>query len=547
MPSIARRIGKLTCLSAALLALASCRLVISTDEGGHIQSQSGRFDCHRASCAYEIEDQVEDVFVAVPAEGYRFAGWEGICGQSPTATCEAAITPLPEEMSEFDGDAPLAAIFESTAVKRTWYRDRDGDNFGAPNEGRRAHVRPEGFALLNTDCDDGDPDIHPWTREKPDGVDNNCNGKVDERTRNARFYLDHDGDGYGDPAISREGKKKPRGYVRNNFDCDDSNAAINPGMEEEPDSVDNDCDGKIDNLESRLYRDVDGDGFGGSDWFIDTTEAVSGYVEQTGDCDDSNDRVHPGASETLDSVDNNCDGEVDEGFRTRNYYRDVDGDGFGDRADVVQATEAPEGYVRNPSDNCPSVYNPSQADVDGDGQGDHCDAVDNRQNDDEPGNGDSNNGGTGNTGGNGGASCDVSAEDQAMLDAVNAFRAQARNCGSRGSFAAAPTLTWSCQLEAAALGHSSDMASNNFFGHQGSNGSSPGQRISQAGYSWSTYGENIAAGGGLSVSDAMGLWVNSGGHCANIMNPGFRNLGAAKATNASSTYGTYWTQIFGRQ
>ncbi len=134
-----------------------------------------------------------------------------------------------------------------------------------------------------------------------------------------------------------------------------------------------------------------------------------------------------------------------------------------------------------------------------------------------------------------------------MLDAVNAFRAQARTCGSRGSFPAVTPLTWRCELKSAALAHSRDMANNNFFDHIGSDGSSPSQRVTRAGYSWSTVGENIAAGIPLSgVSAVMQSWIDSAGHCANLMNASFTNFGAAKYSNSSSTYEVYWTQVFGR-
>ncbi|MEE4146098.1 MAG: CAP domain-containing protein, partial [Halieaceae bacterium] len=86
---------------------------------------------------------------------------------------------------------------------------------------------------------------------------------------------------------------------------------------------------------------------------------------------------------------------------------------------------------------------------------------------------------------------------------------------------------------------------NNYFSHTGLNGSSPGDRITAAGYSWSSYGENIAAGAS-SVSQVMQMWLDSPGHCTNIMGGNFTNLGAARFSNPASTYNVYWTQVFGR-
>ena len=91
------------------------------------------------------------------------------------------------------------------------------------------------------------------------------------------------------------------------------------------------------------------------------------------------------------------------------------------------------------------------------------------------------------------------------------------------------------------------MANNNFFSHTGSNGQSVGSRATQAGYVWSTVGENIAAGGSLSsVAAVVQAWVNSPGHCENLMRSSFTELGASKYSNNTSTYGVYWTQVFGR-
>ena len=108
-----------------------------------------------------------------------------------------------------------------------------------------------------------------------------------------------------------------------------------------------------------------------------------------------------------------------------------------------------------------------------------------------------------------------------------------------------PALTWNCELETAARGHSMDMANNNFFSHTGSDNSSAGDRISREGYRWSAWGENIAAGYS-SVSAVMNGWINSQGHCSNLMSSSFTELGAAKFINNASTYRIYWTQAFGR-
>lgn len=130
-----------------------------------------------------------------------------------------------------------------------------------------------------------------------------------------------------------------------------------------------------------------------------------------------------------------------------------------------------------------------------------------------------------------------------ILQRVNEARAKPRSCGSR-SFEAAPALSWNAKLGDTALAHSRDMAEQNYFSHQAPDGSQVSDRASRAGYSWQRIGENIAAGQG-SEEQVMAGWLASPGHCSNIMNPDFTEMGAAYAINKSSAAGSYWTQVFG--
>ncbi|MBB5364686.1 CAP domain-containing protein [Deinococcus humi] len=130
---------------------------------------------------------------------------------------------------------------------------------------------------------------------------------------------------------------------------------------------------------------------------------------------------------------------------------------------------------------------------------------------------------------------------QQVLQLVNAARAQARSCGST-SFAAAPALTLNTQLGQAAQGHASDMAAQNYFSHTSKDGRTFVQRITATGYAFRTIGENIAAGQSTPQQVVAG-WLQSEGHCRNIMNPSFRELGVGYAKGGS--YGHYWVQDFG--
>jgi uncharacterized protein YkwD len=124
--------------------------------------------------------------------------------------------------------------------------------------------------------------------------------------------------------------------------------------------------------------------------------------------------------------------------------------------------------------------------------------------------------------------------EQQVFDLVNQERASA-GC---------PAVTIDTSLMMTSSNHSEDMATNNFFDHTGSDGSSVAQRATAAGYAWSRVGENIAAGHS-SPSEVMDGWMNSPGHRANILNCEYRNVGIGYVYKSGSTYGHYWTQDFG--
>lgn len=130
-----------------------------------------------------------------------------------------------------------------------------------------------------------------------------------------------------------------------------------------------------------------------------------------------------------------------------------------------------------------------------------------------------------------------------ILALVNAARAKARTCGTERYGEARP-LAWNDALANAARAHSSDMANNNYFAHAARNGTHAGERARHAGYRWQRIGENIAAGQG-SAKKAVDGWLSSPGHCANLMNPRFTEMGAAYAINRKSDLLIYWTQVFG--
>lgn len=137
---------------------------------------------------------------------------------------------------------------------------------------------------------------------------------------------------------------------------------------------------------------------------------------------------------------------------------------------------------------------------------------------------------------------DAAQVSRKVLALVNEARSQARKCG-RSSFNAVPPLKLSAQLNQAALIHSQDMLRNNLFQHAGSDGSKVADRVTRVGYPWRTVGENVATGAETPEAVVQG-WLNSPGHCANMMSLGFTEMGVAFAVDPKTEAGIYWTQVF---
>ncbi len=226
------------------------------------------------------------------------------------------------------------------------YLDSDGDGYGDPSDVIYGSTCPSGRVDNDDDCDDSDPAKWSGATDICDGIDNDCDGTIDEDCSSKTYYKDADGDGYGNPSISASGPPAPTGFVDNDQDCDDGNAAVHPGATEVCNGIDDNCDGNIDDLTAWYYPDDDGDGYGapvGEE--LSACDAHPGYVTNNQDCDDGNASVHPGASEVCNGIDDDCDGSVDEGLATQTYYYDYDGDGWGISSSTKTGCAPPAGYV----------------------------------------------------------------------------------------------------------------------------------------------------------------------------------------------------------
>lgn len=195
------------------------------------------------------------------------------------------------------------------------------------------------------------------------------------------FYPDTDGDGFGDSSV--ESCTPQTGYVAKGGDCRDNDPASHPMATEVCDTIDNNCDGKIDDADPALsttgapvfYRDADGDGFG-STTTMRACSQPAGYATTSTDCDDTLASVNPSAAEVCDSRDNDCDSLIDTAdsdidlSTAMAFYRDADADTYG-AGTAMMACSKPTGYVAQAGD-CNDLDNLSKP-----GGTELCDGADN--------------------------------------------------------------------------------------------------------------------------------------------------------------------------
>jgi Putative metal-binding motif len=234
-------------------------------------------------------------------------------------------------------------------AKELFYNDADADGF-----------------YSFEDCDDNDATINTNAVEICDNLDNNCDGFIDNDLPLFTYYFDQDNDGFGGEAlvVSTCQSVPPANYVANSGDCNDNNANINPGMPELCDTLDNNCNGLLNEGFPVFiyYADVDGDGIGGFATTIMTcAETIPpGYSFVNTDCDDSDPSVYPGAEELCDGVDQNCNGFITDALPQFTYFVDADGDGFGGNMLISSCvTTPPMGYAAigdDCDDNNATVY-----------------------------------------------------------------------------------------------------------------------------------------------------------------------------------------------
>ncbi len=267
----------------------------------------------------------------------------------------------------------------------------------------------DGYSPCQGDCNDGNPNVHPGATETCNAIDDNCDGQIDEGLTVPTWYRDADGDGYGSSTDlvqqcvaplpyyvcnvsflvrcnddrdcpTGEACNRAVGFIPVDGDCNDRDYFIHPGVTEVCNGIDDDCNDQIDEglAQGTFYPDVDGDQYGNAAKAVtgcrplnfkvcrenplvecsvdsdcpgtDRCERTVTWLTRGEDCNDYNISIRPGAAEICNQLDDDCDGQIDEGIPVVTAYRDADGDSFGDDGITIQTCLPRRGWASTACD-----------------------------------------------------------------------------------------------------------------------------------------------------------------------------------------------------
>ncbi len=389
-PMVASQVARVTLDRKDRKRVALTLEAVDADNDGYVPAASGGTDCDDSNAEVSQRSFFED------GDGDGFGGGTVVQGcTAPSARhvarggdCDDTRSGVRPELAEvcdgLDNDCQNGA--DDGLPQTAYFMDGDRDGWGA-GAAVTACTAPAGHVEQAGDCDDADAQLRPGLAEVCDGKDNDCQNGVDDGLALTTYYRDSDADTYGATADSRRDCRASAGYVTRAGDCDDADAQRRPGLPETCDGKDNNCQGGVDEFlqTNTYYRDADTDTYGSTSDTRWDCRAPSGYVTQSGDCDDGNPSVRPGATELCNNIDDNCVSGADESFMTgpgakgtacstpcpggtyicnpsgsatvcdapqpRNQYPDVDGDGAGDAAATAQsACPGTPSWVENQRD-----------------------------------------------------------------------------------------------------------------------------------------------------------------------------------------------------
>lgn len=264
-------------------------------------------------------------------------------------------------------EVPVDGVDQDCDGEELCHVDGDGDGFGAGLQGDSDPLcGSPGFSSIGGDCDDADASVHPAAPEVPaDGIDADCDGFE-------ACYDDPDNDGYGvGIVLSVDLLCAGPQVAAQAGDCDNANPNVHPGAPEAiADGVDSDCD-----TMERCWVDADGDGHGGANDGLSPVLScnAAGFASTTGDCDDTQAHIHPGAQEIpANGVDENCDAR-------EACYVDGDLDGYGRNnlttSPDLTCSAAGVSALNTDCDDASAARHPGAAEICGNGVDEDCDGV----------------------------------------------------------------------------------------------------------------------------------------------------------------------------